>query len=261
VLIFDSGAGGLSFLKIINKRMPNIKYIYILDNEAFPYGNKTELFLIERSIKIINIIKKKYPITIVVIACNTVSTVALSTLRKKFNFPIIGIFPRIKAAEKITKNKIIGLIATKRTINSSYTQNIIYKKSSCNIIKVIGTNKLALIAEKKIRGLKFSKISLANIFKPWNQVQKKPDTIILGCTHFLLLKKEIKKILCTPYIYFIDSTEIPLLQIKKYFAKFNKNQIIQKNIFFYSEYNKELRELLFFLKQYDFYTIQHIIIN
>jgi len=261
VLIFDSGAGGLSVLKIIKKFFPNIHYIYILDNEAFPYGNKKEVFLIERSIKIINKIKKKYPINIVVIACNTLSTLALSDLRKTFNFPIMGIFPAIKDAEKITKNKIIGLIATKATINSSYIRNIIYKKSGGNIIKTIGTNKLALMAEKKIRGIKVSKIELKNIFKPWVNLQVQPDTIILGCTHFLLLKKEIKKTLNKQSVFFVDSTKHTIFQIKNYFQKINFDQKIKSNIFFYSQKDKELKELILFLQKYQFKKIKHIDLN
>jgi len=232
----------------------------MLDNEAFPYGNKTEFFIVERSIKIINTIKKIYPITIVVIACNTASTTALSILRNKFHIPIIGIFPPIQHAEQVTKNKIIGLIATKTTINSFYTKNAIYNKSSSNTIKIIGTNKLASIAEKKIRGIPVSSINLKKIFKKWITLPICPDTIILGCTHFLSLEKEIKKILYTKKssIYFIDSRKLVASQIKNYFNKSIIKQEIKKNIFLYSKNSDDLKELFFFLKKYNFKTIQHI---
>jgi len=251
VLIFDSGVGGLSILKYIKKKLPNIHYVYVLDNEFFPYGNKKKLFIIERSINIINIVKKIYPIQIVLIACNTASTASLSILRKKFNFPIIGVLPDIHTAKKITKNNIIGLIATKATINSSYIKKIIQKKSFNKVIKIIATNKLALIAEKKIRGIKVEKIELQNIFQPWINLAVQPDTIILGCTHFLLLKKEIQNIL-HPSVYFIDSKKIIISKIKKIFYKTKIDQKIIKNIFFYSKNNKKLQELLFFLQEYNF---------
>ncbi|QIQ42113.1 MAG: glutamate racemase [Buchnera aphidicola (Microlophium carnosum)] len=259
MLIFDSGVGGLSVLKTIKKLLPKIHYIYILDNESFPYGNKTELFIIQRSISIINTIKKIYPITIVVIACNTVSTVALSILKNKFNFPIIGIFPAIKYAEKITKNKIIGLVATKATINSYYTKQTIQKNFSSNDIKIIGTNKLASIAEKKIRGIPVSQKQLKNIFKSWINLPIHPDTIILGCTHFSLLEKDIKKILYkTSSIYFIDSINTIIHQIKIYFNQSKIKQNIKKNIFLYSKHNDNLKQLLFFLNKYNFTVIQYI---
>jgi len=262
VLIFDSGVGGLSVLKNIKKILPKMHYIYILDNEAFPYGNKTEFFIVQRSIKIINTVKNIYPINIVVIACNTVSTIALSILKSKFSFPIIGIFPDIKTAKKITKNKIIGLIATKATMNSSYIKKTIYKNISKNTIQVIGTNKLASISEKKIRGIEVSQNKLKNIFKSWIDLPVHPDTIILGCTHFSLLEKEIKKILYkTSSIYFIDSIQTVTSQIKNYLKKLHINQNIRKNIFLYSKYSISLKELLIFLKKYQFTIIKHINLN
>lgn len=256
VLIFDSGVGGLSILEDI-KTLPNIKYIYILDNEAFPYGNKTKCFIIQRSIKIIKTIKKNYPISITIIACNTASTVALSILRKTFNFPIIGIFPDIKHAEKISQNKIIGLIATQATINSSYIKKRTNKKNPNKNIQIISTNKLAVIAEKKIRGLIISKIELKKIFQKWIDLTIQPDTIILGCTHFLLLKKEIKEILYKS-IYFVDSKDKIIQNVKKHFNRFNIDQKIKDNIFLYSKNNIELKKLLFFLKKYNFKEINYL---
>jgi len=260
VLIFDSGIGGLCILNHIKKILPNMNYIYMLDNQAFPYGNKKECFIIERSIKIIKTIKKKYPINIVIIACNTASTIGLSLLRKTFNFPIIGVFPDIESAKQLTKNKIIGLIATKATVNSFYTKNIICHNPSNYIVKIIATNKLALIAEKKIRGIKIKKQEFQKIFKAWTTLSVQPDTIILGCTHFLFLKKDIKEILYKS-IYFIDSKEAVVYKIKKYLQQLNIKQNIQENIIFYSKYNNNLKELLYFLKKYHFKKIKNINLN
>ncbi|WP_425619642.1 glutamate racemase [Buchnera aphidicola] len=262
MLIFDSGIGGLSILKTIKMIFPNIHYIYILDNEVFPYGNKTEHFIIHRIITIIKKIKKIYPINIVLIACNTVSTVALSFLKKTFNFPIIGIFPDINAAEKITKNHIIGLIATKKTIQSSYTQKLVYEKSFNNAIKIISTNQLALIAEKKIRKIAFSKLDLKKILTPWINLSIKPDTIILGCTHFTFLKKEIKESLhLSSSINFIDSRQKMLFALQNYLHKLKNHQNIQQNIFLYSKNDQYLKQLLFFLKKYQFNKIAYINLN
>lgn len=260
MLIFDSGIGGLSILNSIKKILPKINYIYVLDNQAFPYGKKKEFFIIERSVKIINTIKKNYPITIVLIACNTASTIGLSILKKTFNFPVIGIFPEIKTAEKITKNKIIGLIATKATINSFYIKNKIYKISSENTIKIIATNRLAEIAENKIKKILTSNIELKKIFQPWTTLLVPPDTIILGCTHFLLLKKEIKKILYQA-TYFIDSRKTIKYIIKKHFEKKCLKQHIKKNTLLYSEKQGELKKLLSFLKKYEFSEIKSINLN
>lgn len=263
MLIFDSGVGGLSVLTTIKKILPNMHYIYVLDNEAFPYGNKTEDFIVHRTMKIIQIIKKKYCIQIVLIACNTASTIALSFLKKQFSFPIIGILPDIETAYKTTNNNIIGLVATQATINSIYTQQLIYKKPSTDIIKIISTNQLAAIAEKKVRRIAFSKTHLKNIFKPWIDLRIKPDTIILGCTHFVFLRQEIKNTIYnkTSLINFIDSREKSASYINNYFDKCNIHQNIHENIFFYSKDHSSLQNLLFFLKKYQFRKIKYINLN
>lgn len=233
----------------------------MLDNQAFPYGNKKESFIIKRTINIINIVKKKYPIRIVVVACNTASTISLSILRKKFSFPIFGVLPRIESDEKIKNKKIIGLIATVATIKSSYVKETIKKKYSNSTLKIIGTNKLALIAEKKMRGYANSTIELKKIFKSWINLSIKPDIIILGCTHFSFLKKEIKTILNNNNLCFIDSIKIITHEINDYFKMLNFSQNINKNVLLYSGKNKKFKQLLFFLKKYKFTEIKNIILN
>lgn len=253
MLIIDSGIGGLSILNSIRNNFPNIHYIYMMDNEAFPYGEKKEKFILERIIKIINTIKKFYPIGIVIIACNTASTVSLHILKKKFNIPIIGVLPILQPAIKTTKNNIIGLIATKATINSFYIKKIINKHSFQSNIKIIDTNELAKIAEKKFRKLSIDNKKLKKIFQSWTILSPKPDTIILGCTHFSFLKKEIQKIFCNP-IKFIDAGENIFNNIKKYYYQ----EKIKKNIFLCSKYNQKVKELLFFLTKYNFKKIKEI---
>ncbi|QCI17352.1 glutamate racemase [Buchnera aphidicola (Aphis helianthi)] len=260
MLIFDSGIGGISILENIKKNIPNINYIYLLDNEGFPYGEKKESFIIQRCIKIINTIIKIYPIKIVIVACNTASTISLSILKKIFNIPIIGVLPLLDQAIKKTKNNKIGLIATTATINSSYIKNIMSECIYAKSIKVIATNELAKLAEKKIRKLSISNIKLKNIFNSWIMLSVKPDTIYLGCTHFSFLKDEIQNIFYQP-ITFLDSHITVTKIVKQYFLNNQTNQIIKKNVFLYSEYNQEINKLLWFLKKYQFNTIKKINLN
>lgn len=257
MLIFDSGIGGISILENIKKNLPNINYIYLLDNEGFPYGEKKESFIIERSIKIINTIKTIYPIKLVVVACNTASTISLSILKKTFNIPIIGVLPSLDKAIKITKNNKIGFIATKATIQSLYIKKIIYKHIHRKNIQIIATNKLAKIAEKKIRKLSISNLELKKIFNSWITLSVQPDTIYLGCTHFLFLKNEIQNIFYKP-INFLDTHESVTEIVKQYFIKNKTKQNIKENIFLYSQYNKELNNLLWVLKKYKFNRIEKI---
>ncbi|QCI19067.1 glutamate racemase [Buchnera aphidicola] len=257
MLIFDSGIGGISILENIKKNIPNINYIYLLDNEAFPYGEKRESFIIERSIKIINTIKKLYPITMVIVACNTASTISLDILKKYFDIPIIGVLPLLDETMRITKNSKIGFIATKATVNSSYVQKRISKNIHNKNIKIIATNKLAKIAEKKIRKQFISYIKLRKIFNRWLLLSVQPDTIYLGCTHFSFLKKEIQNIFHKPII-FLDSHKIVVKKIKKYFLNKKNNQNIKKNIFLYSKYDKNINKLLCILKKYEFNSIKKV---
>ncbi|QFQ32706.1 glutamate racemase [Buchnera aphidicola (Aphis fabae)] len=260
MLIFDSGIGGISILENIKKNIPNINYIYLLDNEGFPYGEKKESFIIERSIKIINIIKKIYPIKLVVIACNTASTISLTILKKAFNIPIIGVLPLLDKATKVTKNNNIGFIATKATVKSLYIKKIIAKYTHHQNIQIIATNQLAKIAEKKIKKLSISSLELKKIFHSWIILSEQPDTIYLGCTHFSFLKNEIQNIFYQPII-FLDSHENVSKIVQKHFLKNKKKQNIKKNIFLYSKYNKEFHKLFWILKKYQFSCIKEINLN
>ncbi|MGP1930172.1 MAG: glutamate racemase, partial [Arsenophonus sp. ET-DL12-MAG3] len=113
ILIFDSGIGGLSIYYEVKRLLPDLHYIYVFDNDAFPYGEKSAEFIIKRIIQIIDQIQKKQTLAIAIIACNTASTVSLPILRAYFKFPIIGVVPAIKPAIKLTRNGVIGLLATK----------------------------------------------------------------------------------------------------------------------------------------------------
>ncbi|STV32135.1 glutamate racemase [Klebsiella pneumoniae] len=87
VLVFDSGVGGLSVYNEIRQLLPNLHYIYAFDNVAFPYGEKSEEFIVERVVEIVTAVQQRYPLALAVIACNTASTVSLPALREKFAFP------------------------------------------------------------------------------------------------------------------------------------------------------------------------------
>ncbi|MEH6454674.1 MAG: aspartate/glutamate racemase family protein, partial [Psychromonas sp.] len=116
VLIFDSGIGGLSVYKQVIKQTPNINCFYLFDNANFPYGELEDGFLIESLTQLLASFIKHNNIDLIIIACNSASTVALSSLRASFSIPIVGVVPAIKPAAQITKNNVIGLLATPATI-------------------------------------------------------------------------------------------------------------------------------------------------
>ena len=98
VLVFDSGVGGLSVYDEVRQMLPDLHYIYAFDNVAFPYGEKSEEFIVERVVEIVTAVAKRHPLSIIVIACNTASTVSLPALRAKFSCPVVGVVPAIKPA-------------------------------------------------------------------------------------------------------------------------------------------------------------------
>ncbi|HHW7507901.1 TPA: glutamate racemase [Mannheimia haemolytica] len=202
ILLYDSGMGGLTIYDEIRKVLPHAHYLYCFDNAFFPYSEKSEAVLIERAVKIVQKIAEKQPLDMAVVACNTASTVVLPALREHFNFPIVGTVPAIKPAAAISETKVIGLLATKGTVARPYVDELIIKYAQDCTVEKIGTTDLVEIVEEKQRSGKVDMNRLQKVVEAW---QGKPelDTVILGCTHFPLVKAELQQLL--PDVkYFVD---------------------------------------------------------
>ncbi|PHM43014.1 glutamate racemase [Xenorhabdus szentirmaii] len=195
ILVFDSGVGGLSVYKEIRQLLPDLHYIYAFDNEAFPYGEKTAEVIVKRVVQVIEAIQKKHPLAIVVIACNTASTVSLPALRERFSFPVVGVVPAVKPAAKLTCNRVVGLLATRATVNRDYTKELIARFATHCQMHLIGSAELVELAERKLHGKDVPLETLEKILKPWLKMKEPPDTVILGCTHFPLLAEELSQVL------------------------------------------------------------------
>ena len=190
IVIFDSGVGGLSIYQEVVKKCPNHYYIFVSDNLAFPYGIKPEVELIERVLSVVKAVEVQYKPDLLIVACNTASTVALPSLRSQFNFPIVGVVPAIKPAAKLSKSKVIGLLATPGTITRSYTQSLIDDfAQDCTVVKV-GSSKLVEMAEQKMCGNTPPINEIEQELIPFFNY-KNLDCLVLACTHFPLLNKEI----------------------------------------------------------------------
>ncbi|MDD0825072.1 glutamate racemase [Mannheimia sp. AT1] len=202
ILLYDSGMGGLTIYDEIRKVLPNAHYLYCFDNAYFPYSEKSEATLIERAIKIVQKIAEKQPLDMVVVACNTASTVVLPALREAFDFPIVGTVPAIKPAAVISQTKTIGLLATKGTVARPYVKELVEKYAKDCTIEMIGTTDLVEIVEEKQRTGTVDLLRLQEVVKAWVN-HPTLDTVILGCTHFPLVKEELKQLL--PSVkYFVD---------------------------------------------------------
>lgn len=202
ILLYDSGMGGLTIYNAIRQSLPNAHYLYCFDNAYFPYSEKTEQVLIERATKIVQKIAEIYPLDMVVVACNTASTVVLPALRASFPFHIVGTVPAIKPAAAISQTKTIGLLATKGTVNRPYVDDLIQRYARDCIVEKIGTTDLVEIVEEKQQTGKVDMQRLQKVVADW-QTHPMIDTVILGCTHFPLVKDELQQLL--PNVkYFID---------------------------------------------------------
>ena len=192
ILMLDSGIGGISVFREIKQQLPDVSIDYLFDNLHFPYGRLGERQLIARLVELIDGVVLRYKPQLLVIACNSASTIALPALRKHLSIPVVGVVPAIKPAALLSKTKVIGLLATQGTINRDYVVQLADSYApDCSVIKV-GTNELVAMAEQVFRGHSIDLNLLADVCQP---LINKVDTIVLGCTHFPLLRDQIASIM------------------------------------------------------------------
>ncbi|KAA5943281.1 glutamate racemase [Pantoea sp. Bo_2] len=195
VLVFDSGVGGLSVYDEVRQLLPDLHYLYAFDNAGFPYGEKSETFIVERVVAIVEAITQRYPLSLVIIACNTASTVSLPALRERFTFPVVGVVPAIKPAARLTRNGVVGLLATRATVRRPYTHELVAQFAGSCSIEMLGSAELVELAEAKLHGEEVALDEVRRIVQPWLRMAEPPDTVVLGCTHFPLLREELQQVL------------------------------------------------------------------
>lgn len=193
VVVFDSGVGGLSIVKALQANLPELPLVYACDNAAFPYGEKEAGWLKKRLLSVIGQLIASVKPSLVVLACNTASTLALADLRATYNLPFVGVVPAIKPAASLTKTGVIGLLATCGTIKRQYTQELINKHAENCVVLRIGSNSLVELAESYLCEGKLCLASLDEVLRPLYK-HPKLDTLILGCTHFPLLKPQMQQL-------------------------------------------------------------------
>lgn len=193
ILVFDSGVGGLSIFAEIQQKLPYASMIYASDNAAFPYGVKGEVELIARVDAVLHSILAKHLVDIIVIACNTASTLTLPHVRSHFRQPVVGVVPAIKPAAALTKTGVIGLLATPATVVRSYTHELIREYAPNAEVISVGSSELVQLAEYKLRGGDIDSAQIAQILKPFFDHPRgdEIDILVLACTHFPLMKEEL----------------------------------------------------------------------
>lgn len=202
LLVFDSGVGGLSVSTEIRQLLPSLELHYLMDNAAFPYGTKDDDFLKERVLKVCTQAVSKLNPDLLVVACNTASTLALDTLRQQLNIPVVGVVPAIKVAAQLSKQPVIGLLATDATVNRSYTNKLIQDFAADCEVHRFGSAKLVQWAESWLD----EPPALNELFEhlnPWLSSKPALTHVVLGCTHFPLLKQHLSQL--WPNITWVDS--------------------------------------------------------
>ncbi|WP_457913649.1 glutamate racemase [Candidatus Gillettellia adelgis] len=259
VLVLDSGVGGLSVYQAVRQLLPELHYIYAFDNVAFPYGEKSAALITKRVLAITSAVQQRYPMVIVIIACNTASIISLSALRERFRFPIVGVVPAIKPAVRLTVNGVIGLLATRGTIQHTYIHRLITRFGAECKIELLGSAELVELAEAKLHGETVSLAMLKNILNPWLTMNQPPDTIILGCTHFSFLVEELTLVLPAG-VRLVDSSAA-IARRSAWLISTQKNLILtqEDNLAYCMVRNKKTHILQPLLKRYGFQRLETLL--
>lgn len=240
--IFDSGVGGVTIFKSIQKSLPKENIIYFSDNLNSPYGNKSKKEIQDLSLKNSSWLIDK-GCKIIVVACNTATTNSISLLRESFKLPFIGVEPAIKPAAINTKTGNIGVLATKGTLNSNLF-NITSNDycSEINIIEKNGNGLVEMIENGILNGIEIEKL-LIRFLNP--MVNSNIDHLVLGCTHYPLIKNSIRKIL-PENIKILDSGEAVAKQIKKIIItnKLTANNVSPNYDFYCNGNDTSLKKIL-----------------
>ena len=204
ILFFDSGVGGLSVLEPTLKLLPNAPIIYAADSAGYPYGKKTDAELASRVPALLGRLVERHHPRLAVIACNTASTIALDHARSALDLPVVGTVPAIKPAAEMSKSRVIGVLGTEATVRQPYVDDLAAKfASDCTIVRH-GSPELVELAEAKLGG---EKIDLDQVRAAAQPLFEAPggdriDTVVLACTHFPLLKEELRS--AFPSVAYVD---------------------------------------------------------
>ena len=189
ISVMDSGVGGLTVLSEIVRLMQGSIITYTADDAGFPYGALSEPALAERMVRITDRIIQRDAPDIIVIACNTASTLCLPALRQHFSVPFVGTVPAIKPAAAASRSKMISVLATPGTVAREYTHQLIATHAADCRVTLIGAEKLAAYAEAELAGNPVDDKGIIDAIAPAfiESREGKTDEIVLACTHYPLL--------------------------------------------------------------------------
>jgi len=192
ILVFDSGLGGLTVLREIVKSRPDARYVYVADDAFFPYGHHSEDEIIARVVPLIGELIARHTPDLVVIACNTASTLVMSHLRERYKVPFVGTVPAIKPACARSQTKRVSVLGTRGTVKREYTRALIRDFAQGCEVTLVGSGELASLAETALSGIEVGDAAISAELAPCfvgdrEDRSARTDTVVLACTHYPLL--------------------------------------------------------------------------
>jgi glutamate racemase len=196
ILVFDSGLGGLTVFREIARARPDAAFIYIADDAFFPYGAHNEDALVARVVPLMGELIEAHKPDLIVIACNTASTLVLSHLRARYKVPFVGTVPAIKPACAASKTKRVSVLGTEATVKREYTRKLIADFGQGCDVKLVGSAQLARLAEGALRAEPVADADIAAEIMPCfvDEGGRRTDTVVLACTHYPLLLDRLERL-------------------------------------------------------------------
>ena len=203
ILLFDSGLGGLTVYREVAAARPDADFVYVADDAAFPYGAIAEGALIERVVALMDSLIAAHRPDLIVIACNTASTLVLPALRAKFAPLFVGTVPAIKPACTASLSRRVSVLGTEATVAREYTRALIRDFAGDCRVTLVGAKTLATHAEAELAGDPVGDRVLSDEIAPaFIDDGRRTDTIVLACTHYPLLLDRLRRLSPWPVNFF-----------------------------------------------------------
>jgi glutamate racemase len=196
VVVFDSGLGGLTVYREVAKLRPDARYVYCADDACFPYSDQDEATLTQRVLEVVGGAIARFEPDLVVVACNTASTVVLPALRTAFDVPFVGTVPAIKPACAMSRSKLVSILGTEATVKREYTQALIRDFAGDCEVTLVGSASLASLAEASLRGEAVDDAAISREIAPCfvEAGGRRTDVVVLACTHYPLLLGRLQRL-------------------------------------------------------------------
>ena len=204
ILFFDSGVGGLSIVAPARALLPTAPFVYAADSAGFPYGTKSQAEIAARVPVLLGRLAERYKPRLIVIACNTASTIALPVVRAALDLPVVGTVPAIKPAAALSRTRTIGVLGTQATVRQAYVDDLAAKfAGDCAVLRY-GSADLVEMAEAALHGRAVAPERYAAVLEGLfaQPGGERIDVIVNACTHFPLVERELAA--AAPGVQFVD---------------------------------------------------------